>query len=137
MTGQLFDALRALRKRRVAEGLKKGARAAERVFLSPRGKPIDHTNFIHRAWDRAQAIAKVRRRNWHNLRHTYASQLLSSGVSPLYVSKQLGHSQLSTTMNVYAHWVSEKGAKSEVDQLDRPEPDAKTEEGWRSGETRQ
>lgn len=39
----------------------------------------------------------------HGLRHTYASLLHSSGVDMAAVSANLGHSNLSTTLNVYTH----------------------------------
>ena len=41
--------------------------------------------------------------NFHQLRHTYTSNLLSNGASPKDVQELLGHSDVSTTMNVYAH----------------------------------
>ncbi len=39
----------------------------------------------------------------HDLRHAHASQLLSEGVDLATVSRRLGHSQPSTTANIYAH----------------------------------
>lgn len=39
----------------------------------------------------------------HGLRHTYASLLHSSGVDMAAVSANLGHSNLSTTANIYTH----------------------------------
>lgn len=39
----------------------------------------------------------------HGLRHTYASLLHSSGVDMAMISAELGHSNLSTTMNIYTH----------------------------------
>lgn len=41
--------------------------------------------------------------HFHMLRHTYTSNLLCSGASPKDVQELLGHSDVSTTMNVYAH----------------------------------
>jgi integrase len=41
----------------------------------------------------------------HDLWHTYATILLMAGVSPAYVQKQLGHSSMSMTVDVYGHWV--------------------------------
>ncbi len=37
----------------------------------------------------------------HDLRHTAATLLLEAGVSPLAVSKMLGHSTVSMTMDLY------------------------------------
>ena len=41
--------------------------------------------------------------HFHQLRHTYTSNLLSNGAAPKDVPELLGHSDVSTTMNVYAH----------------------------------
>jgi len=41
----------------------------------------------------------------YDLRHTYASLLLSSNVPLLYVSKQLGHAKPTTTLDHYAKWL--------------------------------
>ena len=44
---------------------------------------------------------------FHNLRHTYATILAESGVSPRYVQDALGHSKLEFTLRYYTH-VTEK-----------------------------
>lgn len=41
--------------------------------------------------------------HFHALRHTYTTNLLSNGAQPKYVQELLGHSDVRTTMNVYAH----------------------------------
>ena len=41
--------------------------------------------------------------HFHALRHTYTTNLLSNGAQPKDVQELLGHSDVSTTMNVYAH----------------------------------
>ena len=41
--------------------------------------------------------------HFHTLRHTYTTNLLSNGAQPKDVQEFLGHSDVSTTMNVYAH----------------------------------
>ena len=40
---------------------------------------------------------------FHDLRHSCASILLAAGVPPKVIQEMLGHSQISTTMNIYAH----------------------------------
>lgn len=39
----------------------------------------------------------------HSLRHTNASIMIASGTDIRTVSGRLGHSQTSTTLNIYAH----------------------------------
>ena len=39
----------------------------------------------------------------HGLRHTYASMLHSEGVDMAAMSANLGHSNLTTTANIYTH----------------------------------
>lgn len=41
--------------------------------------------------------------HFHALRHTYTTNLLSKGAQPKDVQEMLGHSDVRTTMNVYAH----------------------------------
>jgi len=53
----------------------------------------------------------------YDLRHTFASILLSNNVPLLYVSKQLGHSKPTTTLKHYAKWLP-KDEERFVDLLD-------------------
>ncbi|MFI3283844.1 MAG: site-specific integrase, partial [Erysipelotrichaceae bacterium] len=45
--------------------------------------------------------------HFHQLRHTYTSRLLENGAKPKDVQELLGHSDINTTMNIYAHGSSE------------------------------
>ena len=54
----------------------------------------------------------------YDLRHSYASALLSAGVPLLYVSKQLGHRKPTTTLKYYAKWIPSEDRRY-VDLLDR------------------
>ena len=47
----------------------------------------------------------VRRWGWHNLRHSLASWLVSSGVDVKTVSSMLRHSNVRTTLGIYSHAV--------------------------------
>ena len=46
--------------------------------------------------------------NVHSLRHTAASLMISSGADVATVSGPLGHSQVSTTLDIYTHAFDEK-----------------------------
>lgn len=133
MSSDLRDALTALLKRRKEEYFRKGQPVPEFVFLSAKGRPIDHHNFVERAWrrihektaDPKNQVPPVRRRNWHNLRHTYASLLLSRGANLGYVSEQLGHAKKSTTLDLYFDYLP-PAEGMEVDLLMRSENQVNT-----------
>ena len=40
---------------------------------------------------------------FHDLRHTHATQLLLAGVHPKVAQERLGHSTITTTLDLYSH----------------------------------
>ena len=52
---------------------------------------------------RRSGVASSGRLSLHSLRHGYASLLIGQGLPLLFISRQLGHSKPSMTLNVYAH----------------------------------
>ena len=52
----------------------------------------------------------------HCMRHTYATLLLSDGVSPVYVQQQLGHASIGVTVDRYGKWI--RVAEKAADRLD-------------------
>jgi integrase len=40
---------------------------------------------------------------FHDLRHTFASDLIRGGIDPVRASRQLGHTRPSITLDAYAH----------------------------------
>lgn len=70
---------------------------SERVFLDEDGKPLTKEK-VARKFALAKAVAGITRRlRIHDLRHTYASTLVSSGVNLKVVSDLLGHADIATT----------------------------------------
>ncbi|WP_390409695.1 site-specific integrase [Lacticaseibacillus jixiensis] len=57
---------------------------------------------LHRLQSRV-AIDPDDQISFHGLRHTHASFLLASGVAVPYISRRLGHKNITTTLNVYSH----------------------------------
>jgi integrase len=64
-------------------------------MLSPNG--------VSRSWRQTCKAKKLPRVQFHALRHTHASTLIRAGVDVLTVSRRLGHSSPSMTLDVYAH----------------------------------
>ena len=58
---------------------------------------------LNRALDRAAKKAGLEHVTPHDLRHFHASVLLQNGQNPVLVSKRLGHSSVSMTLDIYGH----------------------------------
>jgi len=81
------------------------------VFPSYVGTPVTGSN-IRRAFRRllkASGLPKIR---FHDLRHTAASLMLNHGIPVLIVSKRLGHSKPSITIDVYGHLIPSQQAEA-------------------------
>ena len=57
-----------------------------------------------------------------DLRDTYASQLLTCGCPVGYISGQLGHASIQTTIKHYAKWVPKGWQNTPVLDLEREVP---------------
>ena len=53
--------------------------------------------------DASRKVPELEGFHFHTLRHTYTTNLLANGAQPKDAQELLGHSDVSTTMNVYAH----------------------------------
>ena len=86
--------------------LKEMGGESDSPFLFPGkipGKPLQE---IKKAWATIIKKADLANVRIHDLRHTHASHLVSSGLSLSIVGKLLGHTQASTTQR-YAHLADE------------------------------
>jgi integrase len=63
---------------------------------------MDDKNLL-RAWQRVLNKAGVRYRNFHTIRHTYATKLFENGVPLKTVSMLLGHADIKITADTYTH----------------------------------
>jgi len=104
LTNEAADAFTAQRIRQVEERLGAGRRWREMnlVFTSTVGTPLEPSNLNDRLHVLLDA-AGLPKKGMHSLRHCFASVLVSNGVSPRVVMEALGHSQISLTMDTYAH----------------------------------
>ncbi len=78
-----------------------------RVFKHPRtGGDLKNDQSIRKGiWKPALEASGVRYRYPYQTRHTFASMMLSAGEPLAWVSKQMGHSSVLVTAQVYARWV--------------------------------
>lgn len=87
------------------------------------GGPVDSSRFSFQ-WRRACQVAGAPKVRYHDLRHTFASTLLSRGVSVKAVSGWLGHASPVVTLTTYAHLMpaDEDVARTVLDAALAPVP---------------
>jgi len=79
------------------------------LFGTDVSRPLDSSN-VRRSFNSALQSAGIRHVRIHDLRHTYATSLLTSGASIKWLQAQLGHASPSMTLNIYSHYIPESGA---------------------------
>ncbi len=100
--------LRARRKAQMAEQAEAGRlgiswmNSEGLAFTNEYGLPTDR-NRIGRDFHAALRRAHLPRIRFHDLRHSCATLSLAAGVQPKVVQENLGHSKVSTTLDLYAH----------------------------------
>lgn len=73
------------------------------VFCTSIGTPESPSNLRKRSFVPLLEKAGLPKVRFHDLRHTCATVLLAQGVHPKLVQEQLGHSQISLTLDTYSH----------------------------------
>ena len=79
----------------------------KRIFHNPAtDKPwCSDVKIRDRVWMNAIKDAGIRYRNPYQTRHTYASMLLSAGENPAWISKQMGHTNMTMLLQKYGHYL--------------------------------
>ena len=72
------------------------------VFVGVKNKPIEPRVF-YKYYEEVMDIACVEGADFYTLRHTFATRCIENGMDILMVSRTLGHSNMSTTLNKYSH----------------------------------
>jgi integrase len=86
------------------------------LFTTPTGTRLEPSN-LRKVFNKLLTTAGLRRVRFHDLRHTFASLLISQGESLAYVRDQLGHHSIQITVDTYGHLVP-GGNRQAVDRLD-------------------
>jgi len=82
------------------------------LFETYEGKPFNTSDKISsHYWKKTLIAHSIEYRNLYQMRHTFASQMLSNGEDILWVSKMLGHKDSSITLKKYARYIPRKDIK--------------------------
>ena len=79
----------------------KAANPQELIFPTSNGTPFNDSNLLHRDLKPAGRKLGMPWLNWHTLRRTHATLFQVAGGSLRDAQAQLGHSKMSTTLEVY------------------------------------
>jgi integrase len=114
------DELRRLKRQQAEELLALGIRQSGETLVCARadGKPLQPRSLTHQFTYLIGRIKDVPRIRFHDLRHSHATQLLSAGIHPKIAQERLGHSTITTTMDLYSH-VTETMQADAAAQLDK------------------
>lgn len=84
------------------------------IFMNQFGT-IPTSNAVNKTLRQALAKLNIHRQNFHfhSLRHSHVALLLADGVDIYAISKRLGHSDISTTTNIYAYLIDEYQSKTD------------------------
>ncbi len=87
------------------------------MFATGKGTPYDYQTVTNRHFKPLLKRAGLPDIRFHDLRHTYATLLLTRGTHPTYVQKSLGHANIAMTLDRYSHWMPSMG-RATADAID-------------------
>ena len=81
-----------------------------KIFVQQNGQPMfpETPSSWFSKWIKRKGLPDV---DFHGLRHSHASILISQGVDIVTVSRRLGHNDVRTTMAIYAHAYEQNDSK--------------------------
>ena len=88
------------------------------VFGNRKGQPLRESKLLRNVLQPAAERAGLGRVTWHQFRHIHSSLLNDLRVPVKIAQEQLGHSSISTTLNIYPHVVDASHRKA-IEALER------------------
>ncbi len=87
----------------------------DRIFLTMFNTPLSCFGTMSHNFTRLKKEVGIKQGSLYNLRHTFASTMISKGADILWVSKTLGHNDLGITLKVYAKFMTRSNKKRKED----------------------
>ena len=121
MSTQLKEVLFELFRKRKLDAARSGSWNPSAIIFHHKGL-YRAQNTVRKAFKKLLKKARLREIRVHDMRHTYASLLISNGVSLAYIRDQLGHSSIKTTVDIYGHLIP-RSMQHVVNELDNASND--------------
>ncbi len=77
------------------------------IFSTHKETPTRYHKVL-RYFNKVMQTSNLPKITMHDLRHSHASLLINAGADPLLVSSRLGHTDVTTTLNIYSHFFPER-----------------------------
>jgi integrase len=99
------EELRRLKRQQAEELLALGIRQTGETLVCCRadGEPLQPRSVTHQFILLRGRVKDLPRVRFHDTRHSHATQLLADGVHPKVAQERLGHSTVTTTLDLYSH----------------------------------
>lgn len=78
----------------------------EMLFCKQNGDYLSPREFL-RDYQKLLLKAGLEKRRFHDLRHSFATMLINANENPKVIQELLGHSTISTTLDIYSHILEE------------------------------
>jgi integrase len=104
----MVDHLALYRSYRLVLAEQLGGRFDDDCYLfdcHPEGRRTGHPGTMSEKFQTAKRVAGMKEIRLHDLRHHAATVLLNNRVSPRVVAERLGHTRVSTTLDIYAQFI--------------------------------
>jgi integrase len=120
----VIDELRRLKREQAEILLRLGIRQSGETLVCSRedGEPKQPGSVTGEFTRMTRKVKDLPRVRFHDLRHSHATQLLADGVHPKIAQERLGHSTITTTMDLYSHVTDtmQANAAARLDAAFRP-----------------
>ena len=106
------------------------ANRSEPLFVSPNGHEINYSNFRNRVFIPACKKANISNLRIHDLRRTTATVLVGAQVDAKTIQEIMGHSDIRTTLNIYASATPQgrKKASAAMDEFMNTQDESDTQQ---------
>ena len=90
--------------------------AEKLVFANTKGNYLEYKT-VTRLFVKVRDMLGISKHSFHSLRHSFATNAISVGVDYFYLSRIMGHTSISITLDIYADYMPDK-SRAEMEKMD-------------------